>query len=111
MVNLAHSASFHSMEKTAPTKLGIKHLANGQRPRKLLFGQLLRKGFWGARKTSRPSGAPDEHPASSLRNICGAGHGDDAAQPLVLIFVSSESRLRLVKALAAETNESRMFAN
>jgi hypothetical protein len=27
VVNLAHSASFHSREKTAPSKSGIKHLA------------------------------------------------------------------------------------
>ena len=26
MVNLAHSASFHSWEKIAPSKSGIKHL-------------------------------------------------------------------------------------
>src|SRR5271154_2331136 len=38
--NLSHSASFHSVEKTAPSKPGIKQLANekgaaaaGQRPR------------------------------------------------------------------------------
>jgi hypothetical protein len=27
--NLSHSASFHSVEKTAPSKPGIKHLGNG----------------------------------------------------------------------------------
>jgi hypothetical protein len=31
--NLAHSASFHSMEYNAPSKPGIKHLEEGNRLR------------------------------------------------------------------------------
>ena len=30
MVNLSHSASFHSREKTAPSNSGIKHLAEAE---------------------------------------------------------------------------------
>src|ERR1700722_8759195 len=35
--NLAHSASFHSREKTAPSKSGIKHLGTRSMPRAAIF--------------------------------------------------------------------------
>ncbi len=48
MQNLAHSASFHSREKTAPSKPGIKHLAGsalvGAAVGALIFGALAQNG-------------------------------------------------------------------